>query len=146
MSRFADATEVKVASLGACQCPGSPHAQDEVVMHRQLGYGAKGEVQKAGWISGRGVYYDSMAAQRKLIEVWLVSWNLFGNDGKPAVISEYSIAEMDEETIFALADAANDALEREPLPNESGAPSADSPSESASPNRATRRRRSSTTS
>jgi len=146
MSRFADATEVKVVSLGDCQCPGTPHARDEATMHRQLGHGAKGEIQKAGWISGRGIYFDSMAAQRKLVEVAVVSWNLFGPDGKPREPTESSIAELDEDTVFQLAEAANDALEREPLPNEPGAPSADSSSESASPNRASRRRRSSTTS
>lgn len=146
MSRFADPTDVKVVSLGACQCPGTPHAQDEAALHRQLGYGAKGEIQKAGWISGRGVYFDAMAAQRKLVEVAVVSWNLLGPNGKEWAATETTIAKLDEQTIELLATAANDALEREPLPNEPGAPSADSSSESASPNRATRRQRSSTTS
>jgi hypothetical protein len=145
MSRFADDSEVTVVALGDCQCPGAPHAQDEATLHRQLGYGAKGEIQRAGWLSGRGVYFDNMAARRRLVEVAVVSWNLFGPDGKPVEPSEQSIARLDEETIDALAEAASDALEREPVPNDSGAPSAASSSESASPNRATRRRRASTT-
>lgn len=133
MSRFADASDVKVVPIGACRCPGTPHAQDEATIHRQLGHGAKGEIQRAGWMSGRGIYFDSMAAQRMLVEVAVVSWNLLDADGKPARLSGDTIADLDDETILALSDAANEALEEKPLPNESGAPSADSSQASASP-------------
>lgn len=133
MSRFADSADVVTKAIGECECPGTPHAQDECVMHRQLGHGALGEVNNAGWIAGRGVVFDSMAAQRKLVELTLVSWNLLGPDGKPVEPNELSIVRLDAATVERLATLANEALAKDPLPNESGAPSAGSSPESASP-------------
>jgi hypothetical protein len=146
MSRFADDDDVVTIALGPCQCPETPHARDEAVVHRQLGYGAKGDITTAGWLAGKGIVFDGMAARRKFIELGVVSWNLLGPDARPVTPSALSIARLDEETIDTLADAMDGALNREPLPNVSGAPSAASSPASASPNRETRRRRSSTTS
>ena len=133
MSRFADADDVVTKAIGPCECPGTPHAQDEAVFYRRLGHGALGEINTAGWISGRGVVFDSMASQRKLIELDVVSWNLLDPKGLPIAPSEMAIARLDAETVVRLAELANEALQKEPLPNDPGAPSADSSQASASP-------------
>lgn len=145
MSRLADPDDVVTKAIGPCECPGKPHAQDEAVFYRQLGHGALGEIQNAGWISGRGIVFDSMAAQRKLVELDIVSWNLLDPKGNPIPPTEFAIARLDGDTVVRLSELANEALQKEPLPNESGAPSADSSQESASPTPETTTPASSTT-
>jgi hypothetical protein len=133
VSRFADATKVKVVSLGACQCPGTPHSADEVVVRTELGYEARGLVGIAGWVDSGGVMFSPAASELRLVQLGVVEWNLFGNDGKPMRPTPQSIALLDEETIHALAAALDGAIATPPLPNDSGAPSADGSPESASP-------------
>ena len=41
MSRFADPSKVDVIPLGACQCLGTPHEQDEATVRWQLGASAR---------------------------------------------------------------------------------------------------------
>lgn len=146
MSRFADPTAVKVVPLGPCQCPGTPHAQDEATVRTQLGYEARGLVGVAGWIDSGGVMFSHAASELKLVQLGVVDWNLFGNDGKPMRPTPQSIGLLDENTIHEIALALDDAIATPPLPNDSGVPSADGSPGSASPTPVTPTPQSSTTS
>lgn len=145
-SRFADPADVTTVLIGPCQCPGTPHAQDEAVVHRQLGYAARGLIGVAALLDSEGIAPNWSASTQKLIELGVVSWNLLGPDGKAWEPSAANIALLDEETLEALAQALDGVIRTKPLPNESGAPSVDGSPESASPTPETGQTTTSTTS
>ena len=142
MSRFADPSKVSVVSLGACQCPGTPHETDEATVRWDLGASALARIGAAELSKGRT--RDPLASWRQLILEAVIEWNLLipADDGTilpeiiPAPIVSPIVAELDDPTITALAEAI-DALigSRGQLPNASGAPSAALSRESASPTR-----------
>lgn len=99
MSRF-PADRVTVALAGGCQCPGQPHAQDEVYLLPRLSWegGSAAEAVIAAAL-GRG---DAEAVARPLVRAYLehqvAGWNLAGPDGAPLpydvelLLSDWSIA------------------------------------------------------
>ena len=132
MSRFADPTAQATVPLGPCECPGTPHAQDEAVVRWQLGDSALARVGTAELTSGSDVY----ASWRQLIVEATVSWNLQTEyQGKvvDVPVTAATVAELDSATITTLAQAIDGLIEhRGQLPNASGAPSPASPQGSAS--------------
>lgn len=138
MSRFADPIKVEVISLGACQCPGTPHEQDEATVRWDLGASALARIGRAELDRVRT--RDPMIAWRQLVIEAVASWNLLlpGEDGAgvPAPIIPAVVAELDDGTLRALATAIDNLIEsRGKLPNASGAPSVASSPGSASPAR-----------
>lgn len=142
MSRYADPLAVREVSLGACQCPGTPHETDTATIRWQISGSAMARIGRAEL--ERAVNLDPFAAYRQTIWETLVSWNLLWLDPSwqgsgerktlPIPINPSTIAELDEQTLKSLAEAADELISTKgTLPNESGAPSADSSPESASP-------------
>lgn len=135
MSRFADPSKVSVVSLGACQCPGTPHETDEATVRWDLGASALARVGAAELSKGRT--RDPLASWRQLILEATIEWNLLipADDGTiiPAPIVSVIVDELDDPTITALAEAIDGLIgSRGKLPNASGAPSPASSRGSAS--------------
>lgn len=136
MSRFADPTAVEVVPLGPCQCPGTPHERDEATVRWQLGASALARVGASELLAA--ARNDPFASWRQLVLECVVSWNLMARDedGEPYVvaITPAAVAELDEDTLKELAVKADALIQSKgSLPNDSGAPSAESSRESASP-------------
>lgn len=133
MSRFADPTAQEKVTLGPCECPGTPHEQDEAVVRWQLGDSALARVGTAELTSGSDVY----ASWRQLIVEATVSWNLqteYMGKVVDVPVTAATVAELNAETLTTLAQAIDNLIEHKgQLPNASGAPSAASPQGSASP-------------
>ena len=139
MSRFADPTSTDVISLGACECPGTPHEADEAVVRYELGASALVRVGAAELSAARG---DPYAGWRQLVIEATVSWNLLDADGAEAPLTLASVAELNHETLTTLAKGIDDLIQAQgALPNASGAPSPASPRGSASPTRTPARKR-----
>jgi hypothetical protein len=134
MSRLADPSAVETVALGPCQCPGTPHEQDEAVVRWQLGASALARVGMAELSVSKG---DVYASWRQLITEATVRWNLLTEyEGKvvPVPVAPATVAELDEDTLTTLATAIDDLIQQKGiLPNASGAPSVASPHGSASP-------------
>lgn len=135
MSRFADPSAVETIPLGKCECPGTPHEQDEATVRWDLSASALARIGQAQLTAAaKG---DPFAANRQLILEAVVSWNLqVLHDGKPVTVPlvPATIAELDEDTLLPLAEAVDNLIEAKGrLPNASGAPLPASPQESASP-------------
>lgn len=142
MSRFADITALSRYSLGACQCPGTPHDEDYAMYRTQLGASALARIGRAH-IEG-AVQHDPLAAHRQLVLESVAEWNLLwldpSDDGKDRAVVPVPInaatVELLDDSIVALANAI-DAANGGPAPNGSGAPSRASSRGSASRARTT---------
>lgn len=134
MTRFADPTATAVVSLGACQCPGTPHEGDEATVRWDLGASALARIGRAELDKVR--LRDPLASWRQLILEAVTGWNLLlaGEDGAiPAPIVPAVVAELDDQTITTLAEAIDGLIgSRGHVPNASGAPSPASSQGSAS--------------
>lgn len=133
MSRFADPSKVAVVKLGPCECPGTPHEQDEATVRWDLSASALARVGQAQMQKPRDFY----APYRALIVEAVASWNLLVlHNGEPVPVPcvAATVAELDEATLDKLGAAIDDLIEKQgAVPNDSGAPSAESPQASASP-------------
>lgn len=133
MTRFADPSKVTVVPLGACQCPGTPHTQDEATIRWDLSASALARVGQAQLLAGADFY----APYRALIVEAVAAWNLMvthNGEVVPVPVVAATVAELDEDTLDRLGKAIDDLIQNKgTLPNDSGAPSAESPQESASP-------------
>lgn len=155
--RFANPDRTDTLSLGPCQCPGTPHVQDEYVHRAELGAGEEQRAGDAGWAAGGYVEFIGSAFQNKLIEIAGKSWNLVDGecdcpknghrgpvhpDGEPVPLTASMVALLDAETRALIVDRLDQVTaDKSPPPNESGAPSARSTRGSASRTRKTRTRR-----
>jgi len=91
MSRF-DSTPVEVA-IGPCECPGTPHADGDLVYLAPA-------LSMAGGMAAQGVIAeaagDSVRLQELLAALWIkygvIDWNLVGEDGKPVPLTEANVA------------------------------------------------------
>lgn len=161
LGRLADPDAVATISLpGGCRCPGAPHANGDTATYRtELGAGEVRAVKVAGWAAADGEYYDWEAANDVTIAKAVTNWTILSGKpcqhpgkphkaGEPVPVTRAIASQLDEDTRTTLVSAINDAynLYQARLPNASGAPSADSSQESASPSPKTRRPSSSTTS
>lgn len=133
MTRFADPSKVSVVPLGACQCPGTPHTQDEATIRWDLSASALARVGQAQLLAGSDFY----APYRALIVESVASWNLMvlhNGEPVPVPVVPATVAELDEATLDMLGEAIDKLIaDKGAVPNGSGAPSAESPQESASP-------------
>jgi hypothetical protein len=133
----------RTADLGPCRCPvdPAPHERDSAEVVVRFGYGDKGKI----WQTRRAAGLE--AAHQVMVLLGVRSWTLVRPDGSARPINPEEVARLDELTIIGrsgpdpgqplakgLVDYLDEAMEPEdPLPNPSGAPSPDGPSESASP-------------
>lgn len=130
--RFADPSKVETVPLGACQCPGTPHEQDEALVRWDLSASALARVGQAQMLAPTDFY----APYRALIVEAVASWNLlilYNDKPVPAPIVPAVVAELDEATLDTLGEAIDALIEAKgAVPNASGAPSPASPRGSAS--------------
>lgn len=140
-SRFANPNRTDILPLGPCECPGTPHEQDEVIYRLELGAGEEERAGAYGWAATGYEYFDSAAARAKLIEIGVVRWNLLGPDGEPMPVNARSAALLDESTQTLIAAKLDEVTTRAaPLPNGSGARSRNGTRASASRTRTTRKK------
>ncbi len=132
MSRFADPRRTATLALpGGCQCPGSPHEDDEWTYRTELG---NSEILQAGaraMLPEGGV--NVIAMQDVLLEVASVRWNLVDDAGAvPADAAHFRL--LDETTRNAMLAALDEATAKTvaPVPNASGARSPNGSRASAS--------------
>lgn len=159
LGRIADPDAVATIDLpGGCRCPGRPHAVDKATYRTELGGGIEEAVRSAGFAAGEGLFFDQSAANDVTLARAVVSWTILSgkpcqHPGKPHKASEPvpinrdTVSNLDLPTRHAILDAITEAWDayKGRLPNDSGDPSADTPQESGSPTRKTRRTASSTT-
>lgn len=142
-SRFANPNRTDVLSLGSCQCPGTPHEQDEVVYRLELGAGEEERAGTYGWSVTGWTYFDSAAARAKLVEIGVVRWNLLGPEGEEMAVNAHNAALLDESTLDLITkklDEVTEAKERV-LPKASVGPSGGTSRANGSRPRKTRTRR-----
>lgn len=114
MSRFLNST--RRVELGACQCPGAPHADgDWVDMRAATPWGA---LMDAGAADTPSLAYLALAVGT------ISGWNLVDEDGAGVPVTRDSVAALDGTTFTALIEDINQAaVTGNALPNASGAPS-----------------------
>ena len=131
MSRFADRSATDRMSLGACQCPGTPHGDDWIEMRTELGMG---DVLRMS----EGDSIDTLA-------LVITAWNLLDNDGWAAPLDRDHIERLYADSFERLDTWTTAHLRVATLPNANGAPSRNGSGASAA-TRKTRRHASLTTS
>lgn len=110
MGRF-DTAPVTVP-IGPCECPGSPHDQDEVYLRPRLGYEAgteaAGAMQLAAAADGQ---VDTNRLARLIVPVYIragaVGWNLLDADGEPVPFDAETIL-TDWDTALIVGEQADD--------------------------------------
>lgn len=123
MSRFANpAATGRFVLPGGCQCPGSPHEEDFIDLRTQLG--------TADIIALDGV--DSV----EQIVYLATGWNLLDDDGTDAALDPDHVGRLFAGSVADLRDWITNNVSALPLPNGSGAPSANGSRASASRTRA----------
>ena len=136
--------------LKRCYCEGSPHEPgDSVDIRTQYGYGDFKSIKKMGF-ANPSLNWDEELADLTLIVRAVTGWTFVLPDGEPLPISMATLRLLPEEVGEAILEKANEHFETSrksgELPNPLGGQSQPSSPESltASPNRATRRARRST--
>lgn len=127
MSRFANPTATgRFVLPGGCQCVGSPHEEDWMDLRTQLG--------TSDIIALEGV--DTVGQVAHL----LTGWNLLDDDGTEAPLDHEHIGRLFAESVAPLREWIAENVSALPLPNVSGAHSANGSRASASPTPRTRKR------
>ena len=125
MSRFADPRATRTVDLGACECPGTPHPRDEVVLRSEY------SGSEIAAIAALGTDEEETAAAGFV--PYIVSWNLHDPDGQPWPPSGESLLALKQATLSAIIEGITVGIrESITLPNASGAPSPASSRGSAS--------------
>lgn len=127
MSRFANPTATKRFVLGPCDCPGTPHDEDWMDLRSELG------AQDLVTLQG--------AVPTDRMKVFVVAWNLLGDDGELAPIDGEHLGRLYGDIIERLDAWTLENVRWGALPNASGAPSRNGTKASASQTRTTPRRR-----
>lgn len=138
MGRFAEPTLERLVLPGGCQCPGTPHAEDEVWIRRRLGASALARVGRAA-LEG-AVQMDPFADRRRLALEAIVRWNVVWRNPLladvpegapipdelhgieeivPVPVNEAAIEAMGEDIVW-LTDAIDRVMNGGPDPNSSG--------------------------
>ena len=111
MSRLLSEEPVRVP-LGECQCPGSPHQEDEAFLRPRLtaaaGIEATSIISNAG---GKGPGVVGRALGMGYLVDGLLSWNILDDDSEPIPATEEMLesGRLDwEDTLLPIADAASD--------------------------------------
>jgi hypothetical protein len=140
-SRFANPNRTDVLSLGSCQCPGTPHEQDEYVHRVELGAGEEQRAGDYGWAEGGYSTFLGSAAQNRLIEIAGIRWNLLDSEGEPMPLTAHAASLLDEDTRTLILERIDSITTRKPLPKVSAAPSRRSSLANGSGTRKTPKRR-----
>ncbi len=122
MSRFADVTATERLSLGACQCPGTPHDEDYLDVRTQLG-------AEDALVLARGNSIDALV-------VLVVGWNLLDTDGSTATVDREHLSRLFSDTFDVLDGWIEEHVRLTSLPNASAARSRSSSRASGSRTRA----------
>lgn len=108
MGRF-DRAPVTVP-IGPCECPGSPHDQDEVYLRPRIGYEAGVDAAMA-MQTAFAEQMDSNQLARRIVPVYVrggaIGWNLLDADGSPLPFDPEIILS-DWETALLVGDKADD--------------------------------------
>jgi hypothetical protein len=96
--------------IGPCECPGSPHDQDEVYLRPRLGYEAGVDAALA-MQTAFAEQMDSNRLARRIVPVYIrggaIGWNLLDADGSPLPFDPEIILS-DWETALLVGDKADD--------------------------------------
>lgn len=134
MSRFVDPSARSRVDLGPCECGGTPHESDWAELRAEL---TTADLRRALALDG----LDDQGVAAGLVE-FIPAWNLLGADGEPCPPSADSIAALNFTTAQLLINGLSDVVAKSASPpNGSGALSAASSPESASPTRKRNRTR-----
>lgn len=153
---YADPEETRWEEIGPCRCPGDPrpHTVDRVRVLAQLGYGDRARIAVATRSGGVEAGY------MMTVLVGVKEWNLVLPDGSPRPITLEQIGRLDAVTLLGRTTGRGKAEQvvyrgilicldpawaDDPLPNGSGAPSADGSSGRDTPTQTTSEPPSSTT-
>lgn len=121
MSRFANPQATKRFPLGDCECPGTPHAEgDWLALRCEFGADDLLALEEATEAKDR---------MRLLVK----DWNLIGDDGKVAPLTDEYIGRLYLDVFPALDKWLTDNAKVTTLPNAPAAPSASSSPGSGSP-------------
>lgn len=136
--RFAEPKATKPVPLGACKCPGTPHADgDKADVRTSIGSSEAKSAYGAGvrYHADGTSYWDEAIGDDTAIARFATWWNLVDKKRKPIPIDLRTVALLDTATRTALLEPINEALLalEGPLPNASGEPSAGSPPPKRSP-------------
>jgi hypothetical protein len=132
VSRFVDPEARRTVPLGPCDCPGTPHEQDEAYIRDRL--------------SGQEIAQYAQSSNETAAEVtaeFVLGWNLLGNKGEAVAVTAASLLLLDAQSLSTLVNAISDVVVESSgaVPNGSGARSRASSRASASRTRTTRPRR-----
>lgn len=100
---------VTVALPGGCQCPGTPHAQDEVYLLPRLTFdgGAAAEAVLRDGLGKGDLDAIAVPVLHAYLAHQVAGWNLVGPDGKPVPYSAALLIK-DWESARVVGDAADD--------------------------------------
>lgn len=132
MTRFVDPEARRTVILGPCDCPASPHEQDEAYIRDRL----SGQ-EIAEYTSSTNETIAAITAQ------FILGWNLLGPKGEAVEVTAQNLILLDAPTLSTLMDGFGEVIERSvtPLPNGSAVRSRATSRANGSPTRTTRPRR-----
>lgn len=126
MSNYHDQEATRQVEIGPCRCPvdPKPHPTDTADVRVRFGWGERQAIEEAG--SPSAVNLAGLLAGVK-------RWNLVLPDGSARNVDRLQLILLDDFTVNRLVEELRPAMEDEPLPNSSSAPSPDGSLESATP-------------
>lgn len=132
MSRFVDPEARRTVSLGPCDCPGTPHEQDEAYIRDKL--------------SGQEIAQYAQASNETAADVtaeYVLGWNLLGNKGEAVPVTAASLLLLDAPSLSTLVGAISEVVVESSgaVPNGSAVRSRGSSRANGSQTRTTRARR-----
>lgn len=128
MSRFADPTAIETVDFGECECPGKPHSSDWGKLRADL---SGSEIAELLGLDG-----VSQAEAAQITARFILEWNILDAKGEPIEPSAVALYALKGPTAHAVGEGIGKILRRNiRSPNRSGARSAESSRESASPTR-----------
>lgn len=106
MSRFVDTSVTdRLVLPGGCQCPGTPHAEDEWIYRSEpAGSDLSRARVEATTRDGR---VDLVLAQDVLVAALSISWNLVDKGGNPVPLTRLAISQLDVDTRNAMVMAVD---------------------------------------
>lgn len=120
MSRFVDPNATKRFDLGPCECPGTPHAEGDWMQLRSD-------------LSGQDLLDLESGGGASRLRILVKSWNLIGDDGKVATLTDDYFERLYLDVFPALNKWLEENAKTSSLPKASDAPSASSSPETPSP-------------
>ena len=122
MSRFTDPRATKKFDLGPCECPGTPHAEGDWMLLRCD-------------LSGQDLLDIESADGAGRLRVLVVEWNLIGDDGQVAPLTDEYFGRLYLDMFPAIDAWLSENAKTSSLPKASAEPSRRSPQGKRSPTR-----------